>query len=108
MPDQDPQLAARLRKKVFDEIPNRLLEYLILTCDPREYRNKEIAEIMKVEPGTVDGYQKDFARKFGVRSKQGVVLFAFLWDIPGMVRERERHHPPHYPEAGTQQATPGP
>ncbi len=78
VPDQDPQLAARLRKKVFDEIPNRLLEYLILTCDPREYRNKEIAEIMKVEPGTVDGYQKDFA-KFGVRSsRRGVRL---LWDI---------------------------
>ncbi|MFZ1686133.1 MAG: helix-turn-helix transcriptional regulator [Flavobacteriales bacterium] len=80
-PGQDPELAARLREKVLAAISPREMEFLLLASGADEYSYKQIAARMGIGEETVDGYRKSLFRKFGIRSKPGLVVFAYLWGI---------------------------
>lgn len=52
----------------------RQLRYIQLLMQDKT--NLEIAEIMKVSTRTVDTYRDGLLKKFGVRSRVGIILFA--------------------------------
>lgn len=56
------------------EIKDSELEFLKLSCTELTY--KEIAEIMKLSPKTIDGYRELIFKKLGVKSRIGLVLYA--------------------------------
>lgn len=70
-----------LSDKVRKQLSARELEFLMLVCDPEEYTYKMIAEKMKVHPSTVDGYRESLFFKFDIRTKSGLILFAFKHGI---------------------------
>jgi DNA-binding NarL/FixJ family response regulator len=65
------------RNKIAEKVTGRELEFLELVCDEKEYTYDQIATIMKVHKRTVDGYREDLFEKFNLKSKTGLVLFAF-------------------------------
>ena len=100
--DQDPEAAARLRVKVLADIRPHELEMVLHICNPEQYTNERIAGLMHVTPDTLDGYVRAFNKRFGIVSKHGIVIFAFLWalhDLPPPVDaprpKRVRRHPPN-------------
>ena len=50
--------------------------FLQLVCDKSEYTYERISEIMEVSIRSVDGYRESLFRKFNIKSKIGLVLFA--------------------------------
>lgn len=56
------------------EIKDSELEFLKLSCTELTY--KEIAEKMQLSPKTIDGYRETIFKKFGVKSRIGLVLYA--------------------------------
>ena len=50
--------------------------FMKLVCDEQEYTYGQIADLMLVQPRTVDGYREAIFGKFGIKSKTGLVLFA--------------------------------
>jgi two-component system, NarL family, invasion response regulator UvrY len=67
--------------KIRKQISARELEFLKLVCDEEEYTYKMIAEKMKVHPSTVDGYRESLFFKLNIRTKSGLILFAFRHGI---------------------------
>lgn len=63
----------RIRK----QLTSRELEFLRLVCDEAELTYKMIADKMKVHPSTVDGYREAVFAKFNIKTKPGLILFAF-------------------------------
>lgn len=57
------------------ELSDREVEYLKLLCS--ELTNKEIADRMFVSPRTCEGWSKALCERLGVKSRIGLVLFAF-------------------------------
>ncbi len=60
---------------ILDQLTARERHFLKLVCDEKEYTYQQIADIMQVQPRTVDGYREDLFDKFGIKSKTGLVLF---------------------------------
>jgi two-component system, NarL family, invasion response regulator UvrY len=50
-------------------------EFLKLVCHEDELTYDQIADKMKIQPRTIDGYRESIFFKFGIRSKTGMVLF---------------------------------
>lgn len=63
-------------RKVEDQLTERELTFLQLVCDSEEYTYERISEIMDVSLRTVDGYREALFKKFNIKSKIGLVLFA--------------------------------
>ena len=67
------------RKTLADLLLERLSarekEFLKLLVHEKEYTYMQIADLMSVQPRTVDGYRESIFDKFSVRSKTGLVLF---------------------------------
>lgn len=57
------------------ELTDREVEFIKLLCT--ELTNKEIADMMCVSPRTSEGWSKGLCERFGVKSRVGIVLFAF-------------------------------
>ncbi len=53
----------------------RELEFLKLAC--KELTYKEVAEIMCLSPKTIDGYREKLFSKLNIKSRIGLVLYAF-------------------------------
>lgn len=68
MDEQDNQVQVVLG------LQDREVEFLKLTCTELTY--KEIADKMGLSPRTVDGYRDSLFEKLGVRTRQGLVMFA--------------------------------
>jgi DNA-binding NarL/FixJ family response regulator len=60
---------------ILDQLTVRERHFLKLVCHEKEYTYQQIADIMQVQPRTVDGYREDLFDKFGIKSKTGLVLF---------------------------------
>ena len=61
-------------KTVLSELKEKELEFIRHACTEMTYR--EIAELMKLSPKTIDGYRDSVFAKIDVRSRVGIVLFA--------------------------------
>lgn len=62
-------------KPLLDQISPREREFLKLVCHENEYTYEQIADLMKVNQRTVDGYRESLFDKFSIKSKTGLVLF---------------------------------
>jgi len=69
-------------RKMVQDLTNRELEFIHHCCSELTY--KEIADRMGVSQRTVDGYRENTFEKLNVKSRTGIVLFAFK---AGMVNE---------------------
>lgn len=77
--DEKPKESAQ--DKIRQQLSARELEFLKLVCDEEEYTYKMIADKMKVHPSTVDGYRESLFFKLNVKTKSGLILFAFKHGI---------------------------
>lgn len=64
-----------LAQQHLQKLTARELEFIKLCCS--EYTYKEIAEKMNVSQRTVDGYRESTFDKLNIKSRTGLVLFAF-------------------------------
>jgi two-component system invasion response regulator UvrY len=63
------------KEKIAEQLTEREKEFLKYVCHEKEYTYKEIADLMKVQPRTVEGYREEVFKKFNIKSKTGLVLF---------------------------------
>lgn len=76
----DPDLLTsdeRKRNEIASRITPREMEFLVNVCSSSEPTYMQIAESMGVHHRTVDNYRISLFEKFGIKSKAGLVLFAF-------------------------------
>ena len=69
------------QEKILDQLSPREKEFLKLVCHEKEYTYEQIADQMKVQHRTVDGYRESVFDKFGIKSKTGLVLFVLKHDL---------------------------
>ncbi len=69
------------QETILGQMTAREREFLILVCDENEYTYEQIADRMKVQHRTVDGYREALFSKFGIRSKTGLALFVIKHDL---------------------------
>ncbi|MCB0696247.1 MAG: response regulator transcription factor [Chitinophagaceae bacterium] len=69
------------RDMILSQLTKRELEFLQLVCDEQEYTYEQIGDKLGVHVRTVDGYRKSLFEKFNIKSKTGVVLFAFKYRL---------------------------
>lgn len=65
------------RDEVLKKLTPRELDFLQLVCNEAEYTYEQMADLLGVHTRTIDGYRKSLFEKFNIKSKTGVVLFAF-------------------------------
>ena len=63
-------------QKLQEQLSDKELIFLQLVCDKEEYTYERISELMQVSVRTVDGYREALFKKFSIKSKIGLVLFA--------------------------------
>jgi len=63
-------------KDALAALTDREREFIKMVCDEHEYTYEQIANLMGVSRRTVDGYREEIFRKFDIKSKTGLVLFA--------------------------------
>jgi two-component system, NarL family, invasion response regulator UvrY len=69
------------QEKIMEELTVREKEFLKLVCNEKEYTYDQIADLMKVQHRTVDGYRESVFEKFGIKSKTGLVLFVLKHNL---------------------------
>lgn len=69
------------REVVLEKLTAREKEFLKLVCHEKEYTYDQIADLMKVQHRTVDGYRESLFEKFCIKSKTGLVLFVLKHDL---------------------------
>lgn len=72
---QNQQIKKTEQEIVLEKLTAREKEFLKLVCHEKEYTYEQIADQMKVQHRTVDGYREALFEKFGIKSKTGLVLF---------------------------------
>jgi DNA-binding NarL/FixJ family response regulator len=60
---------------ILEQLKDREKEFLKYVCHEKEYTYGQIADLMNVQPRTIDGYREAIFEKFGIKSKTGLVLF---------------------------------
>jgi DNA-binding NarL/FixJ family response regulator len=71
----------RARAKVLASITERELEFIRLAASPKEYNYEEIAMLLGVKLSTLETHRKNIFERFGIKSKTGLVIFAYRWGI---------------------------
>lgn len=83
--DHDLKLAQadheRKKSEALERLTDRELEFIRLVCQEEEHTNETIARIMDVHRRTLDGYRETVYAKCGVKTKAGLVVFAYKWGI---------------------------
>ncbi len=69
------------RAAALNRITEREIEYIRLVCNEAELTNDQMADHMGVHRRTVDGYRENVYDKCGVKSKAGLVVFAYKWGL---------------------------
>ncbi|HRD54096.1 MAG TPA: response regulator transcription factor [Flavobacteriales bacterium] len=69
------------RGVALSSLTERELAFIRLVCDEHELTNEQVAEHMGVHRRTVDGYRESVYSKCDVKTKAGLVVFAFKWGI---------------------------
>jgi len=60
---------------ILDQLTQREKEFLKLVCDENEYTYEQMADLMTLQPRTVDGLRESVFLKLKIKSKTGLVLF---------------------------------
>ncbi|MEO8591179.1 MAG: response regulator transcription factor [Flavobacteriales bacterium] len=71
----------RERDHIHAALTTREAEFITLVCDVAEYTYDQVADRMGVQARTVDGYREAVFDKFNIKSKAGLVIFAYKWGI---------------------------
>lgn len=71
----------RQREKILEAVTDRELEIIRLACSPEELTYEEIAHRMGLKPSTVEAHRKHIFDRFGIKSKAGLVIFAYRWGV---------------------------
>lgn len=69
------------REKILSAITDRELEIIRLLASSNEFTYEEIAEKMGLKPSTVEAHRKHIFDRFGIKSKAGLVIFAYRWGL---------------------------
>ncbi len=69
------------REQVIARLSEREWMFIRLVCADDEPTYEELAVQMEVTLRTVHGYRESVFNKFGIKSKVGLVLFAFKWGL---------------------------
>jgi DNA-binding NarL/FixJ family response regulator len=69
-PPLPPTIAAMLKKA------KRQMQYMRLACDPKQYTNVQIAELMKLPVGTMHKYRIRLWKRLGFKNHTEMLLFA--------------------------------
>jgi DNA-binding NarL/FixJ family response regulator len=69
------------RSVALGSLTERELDFIKLVCNEHELTNEQVAERMGVHRRTVDGYRETVYSKCEVKTKAGLVVFAFRWGI---------------------------
>lgn len=67
--------------QILEQLTAREREFLRLVCHEKEYTYEQIADQMKVQHRTVDGYRESIFEKFNIKSKTGLVLFILKYRL---------------------------
>lgn len=79
----DGELAQR---KLVDAIPEREREFIRTACIRPDTPYEDLGEFMGVKPSTINEYRKRIYERFGIRSRAGLVIFAYRWGIVSLAR----------------------
>ena len=71
----------RQRADILARITEREMEFIQWICHPEEYTYKYVAAVMEVSTDRVRDYSRNLFKKFGIRSRSGLVQFAFCWQL---------------------------
>ena len=69
------------RRKMVSAITERELQIIKLICAPQEYTYEEVADLMDLKVVTVEAHRRNLFERFGIKSKAGLVIFAYRWGI---------------------------
>ena len=78
---------ASQRALAIGKLTEREVAFLRLVGHDEEYTYDQIAEIMDVTTNTVHGYRESIFQKTGIKSKTGLVIFAYRWGIVKVNRD---------------------
>lgn len=62
-------------------LSDRELEFLKLVCDERELTYDQMADSMELSVKSIESYRTALFERFGIKSKVGLVLFSFKYQI---------------------------
>ncbi|MCY1224254.1 hypothetical protein D9M69_612570 [compost metagenome] len=62
-------------------LSDRELEFLKLVCDERELTYDQMADSMGLSVKSIESYRTALFERFGIKSKVGLVLFSFKYQI---------------------------
>ena len=71
----------RGQARVMEAITERELEVIRLACSPEEYTYEEMAKMLGFKLSTLETHRKNIFDRFGIKSKTGLVIFAYRWGI---------------------------
>jgi two-component system invasion response regulator UvrY len=72
---------AEMDRMLKEDVSDKERIFLQLVCDQKEYTYEQVAELMEISLRTVDGYRESLFKKFNIKSKIGLVLFAIKNDL---------------------------
>lgn len=67
--------------RVLEDITPKELAFIKLAASPAEYTYEEIAELMRTKVSTVETHRRNVAQRWGIKSRAGLVIFAYRWGI---------------------------
>lgn len=71
----------RQQSRILDAITPKELAFIKVACSPLEYTYEEIAKLLQTKLSTVETHRKHLFDRFGIKSKSGLVIFAYRWGI---------------------------
>ncbi len=71
----------REQSRILKELTPKELAFIKLACSPAEYTYEEIAALMETKPTTVETHRRHVFEQFNIKSKSGLVIFAYRWGI---------------------------
>jgi DNA-binding NarL/FixJ family response regulator len=77
----EPSKKKSQRDLILENLTPREKEFLKLVCHEEEYTYDQIASIMVVQHRTIDAYREGLFRKYGIKSKTGLVLFVLKHNL---------------------------
>ncbi len=72
---------ARARAEILAGLSPKDIALIKLACAPEEYTYEEIGARLGIKASTVETHRKKIFERFGLRSKAGLVIFAYRWGI---------------------------
>ncbi len=79
----------RQKARILSEISPRELDFIKEVCSTGELTYEQIAERLDVSASTIESRRKQIFDRFGIKSKAGLVIFAYRWGIVQVITEAQ-------------------